>query len=378
MQVGQFPASAATALIEGYCDDFVSLSSILAQTLEQISIRGIKLDRSRESLERIERGMREMSEAIKELLERGQVTTDFELTLGREKKEQSPESPAAAAAPAPRPEVPPEAKNVSQARAPSAPAHPAKAQSAPAPSPAPAVPPKAAAKSPTSPVGPARIAPIAGNPVTGNPPPAPKPANSAPAAPVRPPVSRPSTPPKPPVPNAATPRPQVPTQPAKPAAPVNRPKATPAVNNPQVRTALESLEQERRSGTLYVQAGPETLAFEFVDGCITQTASDGIVADERLGDLLVEGGHCTREKLASVFSRLGADEKHLIGEVLVREGVVANRYVIEALEKQVLRRLQRASNTPNLRFDFADGELMPDDGRVRVSPTAALRAISNG
>ncbi|MBP8299553.1 MAG: hypothetical protein KA020_04250 [Planctomycetes bacterium] len=368
MQVGQFPASAATALIDGYCDDFVSLSSILAQTLEQVSIRGIKLDRSRESLERIERGMREMSEAIKELLERGQVTTEFELTLGREKKEPTPAAPAAAAALEPRLEPPPEAKPVTQARAPSA----------PAPSPAPAVPPKAAAKPPNSPVGPARIAPIASNPIASNPPPAPKPTNSAPAAPVRPPVSRPSTPPKPPAPNAATPRPQTPTQPAKPAAPVNKPKLAPAATNPQVRTTLESLEQERRSGTLYVQAGPETLAFEFVDGCITQTASDGIVADERLGDLLVEGGHCTREKLASVFSRLGADEKHLIGEVLVREGVVANRHVIEALEKQVLRRLQRASSTPNLRFDFADGELMPDDGRVRVSPTAALRAISNG
>ena len=36
MQVGQFPASAANSLIQGYCDDFVSLAAVLAQTLEQI------------------------------------------------------------------------------------------------------------------------------------------------------------------------------------------------------------------------------------------------------------------------------------------------------------------------------------------------------
>ena len=33
--MGHFPASAANSLIEGYCDDFVSLAAILAQTLER-------------------------------------------------------------------------------------------------------------------------------------------------------------------------------------------------------------------------------------------------------------------------------------------------------------------------------------------------------
>lgn len=70
MQVGQFPASAANSLIEGYCEDFVSFASVLAQTLEQISMRGIPIDRSREHLARIEKGMRDLSSAIHELVER--------------------------------------------------------------------------------------------------------------------------------------------------------------------------------------------------------------------------------------------------------------------------------------------------------------------
>jgi hypothetical protein len=70
MQVGQFPASAANSLIEGYCEDFVSFASVLAQTLEQIAMRGIPIDRSREHLARIEKGMRDLSSAIHELVER--------------------------------------------------------------------------------------------------------------------------------------------------------------------------------------------------------------------------------------------------------------------------------------------------------------------
>ena len=171
---------------------------------------------------------------------------------------------------------------------------------------------------------------------------------------------------------AAVPRAAVPA-PDQPAAAA--PTANAAIKASPIRTRFESLERDRRNGTLYVQAGHETLAFEFVEGCITQTASDGVVADERLGDLLVELRSCTREQLGTVFQRMGPDDLHLLGEVLVREGVVTNRQVVEALEKQVQRRVQRACSTPNARFDFAEGELLPDDGRVRVAPSALFRSL---
>ena len=350
MQVGQFPASAAPSLIEGYCDDFVSLSAVLAQTLEQVSIRGIKLDRSRASLERLERGMREMASAIEELLARGAVTSDFEVALNRPKKESAADALAAAmAAPAPPP-------------------------------PAPTPPPRAAAKAPAPPA-PARKAPPRAPAPTPTPPPAPAPTPPAakrPAAPPQAPIEPPAPPPARPQPAprqmprpAAVPRAVAPA-PDQPAAAA--PTANASIKASPIRTRFESLERDRRNGTLYVQAGHETLAFEFVEGCITQTASDGVVADERLGDLLVELRSCTREQLGTVFQRMGPDDLHLLGEVLVREGVVTNRQVVEALEKQVQRRVQRACSTPNARFDFAEGELLPDDGRVRVAPSALFRS----
>ncbi|MCA8963398.1 MAG: DUF4388 domain-containing protein [Planctomycetes bacterium] len=74
MQTAHFPASAASTLIEGYCEDFASLASILAQTLEQVSMRGLSLGKSAERLESIEQGMRDLADAIHDLLQKQQIT----------------------------------------------------------------------------------------------------------------------------------------------------------------------------------------------------------------------------------------------------------------------------------------------------------------
>ena len=75
------PASAASTLVEGYCSDFIQLSASLAQTLEQVSMRNLPLGASRGSLQRVEQGMRELSDAIAILLrataERGGAPGDL-------------------------------------------------------------------------------------------------------------------------------------------------------------------------------------------------------------------------------------------------------------------------------------------------------------
>lgn len=321
MQVGQFPASAASSLIDGYCDDFVSLATVLAQTLEQVSVRGIKIDRSRTALERLERGMREMAEAIGELLQSGKVTNDFEVALGRTKQEPAaepaPATPPLATAPPATPPATPRGPMPMAARGPIS---------------------AASTYGPPRPAAP-RVPPP-GNPAPATPPPTPPPASAVP-----PPAPAPALRAVPPAGNRASP----------------------------MRTRFESLERDRRSGTLYVQAPQMLLAFEFVHGLITQTANEGPAPGERLGDLLVELGSCKREQVTAVVARLRQDEANLLGEIMVREGAVSNRQVIEALEVQALRRIHRACNTPNPQIEFAEDQLMPEDGRLRISPTAALR-----
>ena len=43
MDVANLAPSTANSLIDGYCDDFIALAAVLAQTLEQASLRGIDI-----------------------------------------------------------------------------------------------------------------------------------------------------------------------------------------------------------------------------------------------------------------------------------------------------------------------------------------------
>lgn len=97
MHVGEFPAAAANSLIQGYCDDFISLAALLAQTLEQVSMRGINISESNEGLERIESGMRNLADAIQDQLRSGRSTlTEGSLLAGMGPKpgQQTPDAPS--------------------------------------------------------------------------------------------------------------------------------------------------------------------------------------------------------------------------------------------------------------------------------------------
>jgi hypothetical protein len=65
-----FPASAASSLVSGYCADFIQLAATMAQTLEQVSMRSLDLGGSRDELQRVEHGMRDLADAIAALLAR--------------------------------------------------------------------------------------------------------------------------------------------------------------------------------------------------------------------------------------------------------------------------------------------------------------------
>lgn len=62
-------------MLEGYCGEFVTLAASLAQTLEQAAMRQASLERNRESLMRVERGMRDLADAIGALLTRDRHAT---------------------------------------------------------------------------------------------------------------------------------------------------------------------------------------------------------------------------------------------------------------------------------------------------------------
>jgi hypothetical protein len=302
-----FPASAAKSLVEGYCEDFVSLAASLAQTLEQMEMRGLDVEPSREVLVRTERGMRGIADAIHDLLARS--------ASGR----------AAGAAAAEMPGRPPASAAVTPAAAvaPAAAARPATRASSPVRAmPAPAVPPLAPARS---------SQPLASPP------------------PASPPLASP--------PPAARPEPMG----------EHKLKGTNATM--PVLSVFQFLSRMRKSGTLHIDIEGEHLTFDFVNGTIEASNSDRSLEGERLGDILLQLYPAHRERLEPFLQRpidrLGVRR---LGTELVQHGLVSNGQVIEALEKQVVARFHRVSSAPQASYAFDEGERVPGDGRIRIRP----------
>lgn len=400
MQGGQFPASAANSLIQGYCEDFVSFAAVLAQTLEQVSMRGIDLKQSRTDLERIENGMRNLAEAIHDLLARQPAKG------GAKPTERAPEKapPVASANPEPKAAAP----------APSAPAAPA-ARSQPAPSPTPVVAPTPAASArPTAPTnqGAVRVdmRPRDEEPTSKPTPPAPKPnasadATTAPkpapavasgAAPT--PTSTPNTgtPPAPPV---LTPAPAA-TAPSRPVgtAPANRAKAAAPGSTPRPATAantarpsqrpsprpenlkgtnrsmpllsvMQFLGRMRKRGTMKVALPGETLTFDIENGCVMSAASTNCPRDERLGDILCDMDVCTREQLEPLELLVESGQAaERFGQLVLEHQLASDQQVVAALEAQVKTRFSRACKHLEASYEFVEGERTSTPPAFPVQP----------
>lgn len=343
MQVAQFPASAANSLIEGYCDDFVSLAAVLAQTLEQVTMRGITLSSSRAPLERIETGMRQLADAIQDLLQRQPA------------KPPRP-APAPAAAPAPPPAPAPSATKApspppATRPAPAAPRMnlgpsfgPGSPRPAPSPAPAPPHQPAQPAQPSQSTQPPPRLAP-AGTRTTTN-----RDLSRTPATP---------TPPRASQGNQAGAQPG--QQPARPGALRGNNQSMP------VRSVFQFLGRMRKSGTFTVHIDHEVLTFEFQNGCVVSTTSSQGAPNERLGELLVELGFCERSALEAALQQQDAAGERL-GQFVIAERVASNGQVLEALELQVRRRFARACECRDASYEFLEGERLLDDGRIRIAP----------
>lgn len=331
MQVGQFPAAAANSLIQGYCDDFVSLAAILAQTLEQVSMRGLNIDASRPALQRIENGMRNLAEGIVDLLERGKVAGDLSATLA-----EKPSTPATAAAPAP-------------------------ANGRNAPTAATATP----ARPSTERIG-ATTGPRA------NPAPRPGVASNT-AAPVAAPTAPPRTGARTSTPASASPSAQAQTPAQTPRAPAPRSANEGLKGTSQsmpLLSVFQFLGRMRKAGTMRVGLGNENLTFELQNGCILATTSTQCPREELLGEMLIAAGACTAEDLDPIVVRVGTGNNERFGQAAVEAGIVTERQVVDALGRQAAHRYARACKHHDARYEFVEGLRSQTQNRFVAAPVA--------
>lgn len=326
MQVGQFPAAAASSLIEGYCTDFIELASVLAQTLEQVSMRGIDIQPSRGNLERIEGGMRELSEAIRDLVERGKVRGEpaDSLAFGLPVREQ-PEPTTTITNSADW--LSPTALQDSAEEAEEAPADSYCQQleqefgaSACEPSEDPIV---AELRAMEELQG---VHDSDGDGSEGD-------------------------------------ASQQDLDDAETAAGLCG-----SNQSMPIRTVFQFLERVRKSGTLTVQLADELLAFEFDNGCVQSCHTDNPDKSDRLGDLLIDFECVDEGRLKDLIRRSQGRSNLQLGELAVREGLATDEQIMDTLETQARRRYQRACDANEAIYEFVEGRPLRTDGRILISP----------
>lgn len=307
MQTAQFPASAASTLIEGYCEDFASLSSILAQTLEQVSMRGLSLGKSGERLGSLEQGMRDLADAIHELLVKQPTAKPTADAGGKDPKKVAQSNtlqPAAAGG------------GIGQAAGHTA--------------------------------GLARRA-------VG-------PGAHAEPAPARPPATATA-------PSAATPA--APAAPAPATTAATRRSADASLRGTNQSMPLLSVVQfigrTRKSGVLKIDLGNGHINFRFSEGSVCATEASHCPESERLGDVLVDLGFCKRADIDTLMRGACDEPGKRLGDLILSTGLVSSGQIVEALETQVQRRFQRACKTPAATYEFSPGPRVAGDGRIMIS-----------
>jgi hypothetical protein len=369
----QFPASAASSLIEGYCGDFVSLAAVLAQTLEQVSIRGIDIERSRPALERTERGMRQLAEAIQDLLQK----LPRQHATATPEPIEAPESPRAAA---PAATIPSDAVNDPHlldftTSAPGA-ARP----------PAPASMPTDAAADQRTERGNGRSGKTTSLRVDMRPPelqspdapastPAPKArATEPPTALARPRPNGLATPPAPSEPAPPPPAPPpaaAPSHPSRPGGRRDTAKPEGIKGNSQsmpLLSVFQFLGRLRKVGTMKVTLPGEEILFELENGCVSFTSSDHCPREERLGELLIEADACSRADVDRVLAKVDAGSTELFGQLAIHENIVTKEQVLLALEEQVRRRFTRACRHTDANYEFLQDVRNSIEHRFRIQP----------
>jgi len=322
MQVGQFPAAAASSLIEGYCSDFIELASVLSQTLEQVSMRGIDIQRSRDHLERIESGMRELSEAIRDMVERGSVRSEpaDSLAIGL------PGSIAANANAL-------QASSISNSSEWLSPAPPVESSEP---------------EGQQDPSYTERLAQEFGDDVQ-------EPNEDPLVAEMR-----------------ALEQEEAADEAAE--APEGLADAETDVGlcgsnvSMPIRTVFQFLERVRKSGTLTVQLADELLTFDFDNGCVQSCRTDNPDKSDRLGDLLIDFESCNPDRLAELIRRCEGHSNLQLGELVRREGLADEAQIMDALEAQARRRYHRACDAAEAVYEFVEGRPLRTDGRMRITP----------
>lgn len=132
---------------------------------------------------------------------------------------------------------------------------------------------------------------------------------------------------------------------------------------------LGFLSQQRKTGLLEVATSDEVFAIEFDAGDIVHARVSPPMVEQRLGDVLVAIGAVERETLEEVTEGK-SNEK--LGELLLRGGHVTQDQLLEALKTQIQILFNRLFAARAVRFSFWIGPPMLAEGSMRMNAMALI------
>lgn len=133
----------------------------------------------------------------------------------------------------------------------------------------------------------------------------------------------------------------------------------------QLAEILQLLQMQRQTGVLRVTTPRAGMTVWIRQGLVDLVQSRGAADEFRLGRYLIERGHTTREQIdATVRARAG--EGLLLGEALVRSGVVTQAELGEALSRQSSELVYDMLSWPVGRFSFAHESFRPEADAARL------------
>lgn len=125
---------------------------------------------------------------------------------------------------------------------------------------------------------------------------------------------------------------------------------TDAVSVPEL---IGFFQLQAKSGVLRIEASHEAFSLTYIDGDLCRVTSSNSPVGERLGELLVQLGHLTDERLQELMA---ADEPGMkIGELLRRDGGLPAEAISAALELQIQGIFARLCEVGGARFTFHAG-----------------------
>lgn len=127
----------------------------------------------------------------------------------------------------------------------------------------------------------------------------------------------------------------------------------------------------RKSGRLRIEAPDESFLVELFRGDLVHAESDLPLAGGLLGDIFLEQGAIDRDRL-EMIARYQEVERRRLGQLLLERGHISRQQLSLALSVQVQRLFHRMWSARDVRYCFEEGAQLEMGEDVRLDVTALL------